>query len=188
MSKFHILKKSFLFVLIVLLLTSCSNVYRDYNDEDLELLAVIENNFSEYLFFKIVDSETAKELTGTVYTNSGIIVGRKDGLDRMLFVPKLVSKDAFILEQNFYFSISEIYSELRILEDEDGIKLFNDPSDDYGGLSISISPYENIININPQLQFDSPVFFIITTDELTLYVGYVNSEIYIFNNDYEIVN
>jgi len=181
---------SFLFVSLgtILIFSSCTNLYRVYNDEDLNIMAISQYGFSEVLFFKIIDSDTAKELTGNSYNNSGVIIGKVAGEDRMLFVPKLTSQEPFMIDLNFDFDIEEIYQKLKNLEDDEGEKIFVDTSNDYGGLSISVWPYEEISEIHSDLVFNTPIFFIITTDNLVIYVAHVVGGTIFFNNDYEIVS
>lgn len=167
---------------------SCRSSYRVYDDEELEVIAVDEHGFTEILFFKIVDNETAKALTGKTYFNSGVVVGIRNNVETMLFVPKSSSEVAFIIEKPFPFNIADIYEELDNLRNAENEKIFVDISGDFGGLSISVSPYEEIFENNLNLVFDSSVFFIFTTDDVVLYVTYINGEIYVFNNNYEVIN
>jgi len=172
----------------IILFISCTNLYRVYNDEDLNILATSKYGFSEVFFFKVVDSDTAKELTGKTYNNGGVISGIKDGVYRLLFIPKIVSQEPFLVNERYYYNNDEIYQELRNLEDEFGSKIYIDPSNDYGGLSISVAPYIQINEANPDINFNSKVFFIIISDNLTIYVNYVNEKIYLFNSDYDVIN
>lgn len=172
----------------LLVLSNCRTLYRVYDDETLETMAINDYGFSSVLFFKIVDSDTAFELTGESYNNSGIIYGIKNGKYHMLFVPKSMSKEVFILEYSPIYDVVEIYQILNGLEDDLGSKLFNDPSGDYGGLSISVSPYEDILDHNPSILFDSPIFFIVTTDEMVFYISSVQGEYIIFDQEYNQLN
>lgn len=180
----HVLKV-FLIILIAFLLISCKPIFRDFNEDDLEDLVIIDFDFSEMLFFKIVDSNTAKELTGKSYNLGGVIVGIKDEQGVLVFIPKKVSEEPFMIDTPFEFNITDIYSDLRLLEDSSGHLLFDDPSGDYGGLSIDSSVYDSVKNINANLVFDSKVFFVITTDQNVFYVGFVSGNHIIFNEGYQ---
>ncbi|MFW5889366.1 MAG: hypothetical protein ACOCUD_03195 [Bacillota bacterium] len=180
--------KVMLLLLTIFVLSSCKLPYRVYNDEDLQDMAVSGYDFSEYLVFKIVDPETALFMTGTKYQNSGVIIGIKDEEYSMLFVPKRISKEAFIVMESFTFNLDDIYEELNSLEDDFGSKLYYDPANDYGGLSISVNHYEDITLNNPDLNFDSEIIFTFTTDVMVFYVGYVEGEIFVFNSNNRIIN
>jgi len=178
-----------LFIFIVcLMFISCQSNYRVYNDEELEMIAVDEYGFSEILFFKIVDNETAKVLTGKTYFNSGVIVGIKNNTETMLFVPKASSETAFIINRPFSFDVDDIYQELNELKNAENEPLFVDPSGDFGGLAISVIPYSQISELNSDLVFSTQVFYTFTTDEVVLYVTDIDGEIYVFNSDYEVIN
>jgi hypothetical protein len=164
-------------------LTNCGSVFRVYNDEELDVMARSEYSFTSVLFFRVIDSETAIELTGDSYNNSGIIYGIKDETFAMVFVPKRVSKETFLIEYEPIYDVVEIYQILNELENETGDLLFNDPSGDFGGLSISVSPYELISSTFPKLNFDSPIFFIITTDQMTFNVGRAENHYVIFDQN-----
>lgn len=177
-----------LVILTVLIVSSCSSIYRVYNDEELQDVAVANYGFSEFLFFKIVDSETSLYLTGTRYQNSGVIVGIKNNEHKMLFVPKRVAIEEFFVMESFVFNIADIYEELNLLKDDEGNKLYSDPSNDYGSLSISVLPYESIIDTNPDIAPDSELIFSFTTDTGVFYAGYSDQQIIIFNSSYQIIN
>ena len=174
--------------LCLLPLSNCRSLYRVYNDEELEAMAINDYGFSSVLFFKIVDSDTAVELTWEAYNNSGIIYGIKNGQYQMLFVPKSMSKEVFNVDYSPIYNVLEIYQILNSLEDDSGSKLFNDPSGDFGGLSISVSPYEDVLNHNPSIMFDCPLFFIVTTDEMTFYISSVQGTYYVFDQEYNQIN
>ncbi|MGE4571342.1 MAG: hypothetical protein AB7E09_01210 [Candidatus Izemoplasmatales bacterium] len=183
------MKKIFLipWILVFLLLSSCTMIYRNYNDTDLQSIAIDQFGFSEYSVFKIVDSDTAKYIIGTAYQNSGLIIGVKDNHYAMLFVPKRLSQEPKMVMEDFSFSLEEIYYEINSLEDEFGQKIYNDPANDYGGLSISIGPYENLQTQHTHLDFDSQIVFILTTDTHTFYLAYVGEKVFIFNEEYQIL-
>lgn len=172
-------------ILFVFLLVSCKSIYRTYNDDALENLVKEDFGFSEMLFFKIVDSDTAKELTGKSYNLSGVIVGISEGKHIMVFIPKKVSEEPFLIDNTFEFNISNIYKDLRLLKDDQDHFLFDDLSSDYGGLSLDVEPYEAFKNANIGLTFDSKVFFVITTDKTVFYVGFVDNDHVIFNITYK---
>lgn len=174
------------YLLLFMTLVSCNSIYRVYNDEELDLLAINQYSFSEVLFFKVIDQDTAEELTGEKYVNSGVVVGIQNGTYSMLFVPRLLSKEPFMIVNHFDFNIEEMYDCLEALEDASGNPLFNDPSGDFGGLSMSVSPYQSIKDTNPLLDFDSRVIFIVTTDTEVFYLAYVEGICCIFNDDFEI--
>ncbi|BCR35251.1 hypothetical protein [Mariniplasma anaerobium] len=169
-------------------LTNCGSVFRVFNDEDLDVMAQSDYGFTSVLFFKIVDSETAIELTGDSYNNSGVIYGVKDDAYAMIFMPKLASKEEFLIDYEPIYDVVEIYQMLNVLENETGDLLFNDPSGDYGGLSISVTPYESIANAFPSLVFDSPIFFIITTDQMVFNVGRIENNYVVFDQDLKKLN
>ena len=125
MKKILLIMMSF-FCLVVL--TNCNAVYRVYNDEDLNSMAISDFDFSSTLFFKVIDADTAMEVTGESYNNSGVIYGVKDGLYNIIFVPKLLSKEAFIVNYTPIYDVIEIYNLLQNLEDESGQLIFHDPS------------------------------------------------------------
>jgi hypothetical protein len=164
-------------------LTNCGSVFRVYNDEDLDVMARMEYGFTSVLFFKIVDSDTAIELTGDSYNNSGVLYGIKDETYQMIFIPKLASKDSFLIEYEPIYDVVEIYQILDGLENDSESALFNDSSNDYGGLSISVSPFESISDAFEDLNFDSPIFFIITTDQMTFNVGKAENNYVIFDQN-----
>ena len=172
-------------MILATLLMSCRSIYRVYDDQELEVLVLEDFGFSEMLFFKIVDADTAKELTGKSYNLSGVTVGTKDEKDIMVFIPKKVSEQPFIIENPFEFDISSIYKDLRLLKDTRGNLLYNDPSNDYGGLSIETSVYNSIKNKNMDLVFDSKIFFVISTDQVSFYVGFVSGNHIIFDGSYQ---
>lgn len=174
--------------LTILLLFSCTSIYRVYNEEDLEDMAIFNYGFSEFLFFKIIDSDTSFYMTGTSYQNSGVIVGIKDNAYKILFVPKRLAEDEFFVMDEFIFNITEIYVELNMLRDNQGNKLYNDPSNDYGGLSISVIPYESIISSNNDITLDSELIFSFTTDTAIFYVGYSNQQIIVFDSSYNLIS
>jgi hypothetical protein len=164
-------------------LTNCGSVFRVFNDEDLDIMAQSDYGFSSVLFFKIVDSETAKELTGNSYNNSGIIYGIKDQTYAMIFIPKLASKESFLIEYEPIYDVVEVYQIISGLKNNTGSLLFDDPSGDYGGLSISVSPYESISSAFSSLNFDSPIFFIVTTDQMVFNVGRAEGNYVIFDQN-----
>lgn len=164
-------------------LTNCGSVFRVYNNEDLDVMARSEFGFTSVLFFKVVDSATAIELTGNSYNDSGVIYGIKDESYAMIFIPKLVSKDEFLIDYEPIYDVVEIYQILNELKNESGSLMFNDPSKDYGGLSISVSPYESITTTYPNLVFDSSIFFIVTTDQMIFNVGRVDNRYVVFDQN-----
>jgi hypothetical protein len=166
-------------------LTNCGSVFRVHNDEDLDLMAKTEFGFTSVLFFKIIDSQTAIELTGDSYNNSGVLYGIKDESYAMIFIPKLVSKDKFLIEYEPIYDVVEIYQILNELKDESENLLFNDPSGDYGGLSISVEPYDSISNTFPKLNFDCPIFFIITTDQMVFNVARAEGNYVVFDQNFK---
>src|SRR6056297_3196405 len=100
----------FFFIATVILLGGCQNIYRVYDDDELSDLAKDSFGFSEVLTFKIVYAETALELTGKAYNNAGVIIGIKDDFYSMVFVPKMVADDPFLLDLPFTFNLRQIYS------------------------------------------------------------------------------
>jgi hypothetical protein len=178
----------FMFLLLIFSLISCQTIRRVYNDEELGNMVISDYGFQEFITFKIIDVDTAYELTGERYQNSGIVIGEKNNNYVMLFVPRLATEDPFYVLEDFRFDLEDIYNELKALEDESGGKLFFDPSGDYGGLSLSINPYEQALLDHEDLSFDSKLFFIVTTDKMVFYIAYANQEIVIFDEEYVILN
>lgn len=174
-------------IICFLILTSCQSIYRNYNDADLNEIAVNDFGFSEVLFFKIIDSETAEELTGHAYVTSGVIYGIKNDHFVTLFVPREVAEEPFVIDAPI-FNITLIYNKLKSLEDSSGNKLFTDTSGDYGGLSITVTVSDSIKSENPSLVFDTPVTYVITTDATTFYVGIAQGQYYIFNSGFVIIS
>jgi hypothetical protein len=178
------MKKNFILILSVFLLltiSSCRTIFRDYQDNELESLAISEFNFDSYEVFKVIDVFTANYLTTRDYQNSGIIIGIKDGDYRMIFVPKKVSEDPFILQNTSYFNLEEIYVELENFIEE---SMF---LEDYGSLSVTTDPYYDILESNPSLHFDSKIFFIVRTDENAFYANYMNASLLIFDTEYNLI-
>lgn len=179
---------TYVFLLILLVfLSSCRSVYRVYNDEDLSDMAKRDYGFSEVLTFKIVGSNTAFELTGETYNNSGVIIGIKSGVYEMVFVPKMAAEEPFLLELSFDFNLRQIYDDLRVIDQRSETVREFDFFADYGALSITIDPYELVVEENPSLSFDSKVFFVVTTDEVVYYVGFVDGDYTIFDADYAVI-
>ncbi|QWC00244.1 hypothetical protein KHQ88_01365 [Mycoplasmatota bacterium] len=169
-------------IMIFFSLSSCKMIYRDYQDDDLEILAEKDFGLDTYHTFKIIDLETAKYLTGESYQNSGVIIGLDNDIYKMIFVPRRVSEKAYILDNVPLFSLEDIYLHLETYID-DPIFL-----EDYGGLSLSISPYASIKENNQATSFDWQLFFIITTDEDTFYANYDEGQLLIFDTNYQLVN
>ncbi len=184
MKKIH--KFSLIIFLFVMLLACSTN--RVYVEEDLYQTAQVEFGFSEVYFFKIVDPDTAMELTGTAFQNSGLIVGRLGSSDRAVFVPRKTDVEMFIVPFPYGFSMVSIMEQLESLEDESGNPLFVDPSGDYGGLSIGVSVYESLVDENPQLVFDTEIIFTFTTDEAVFHCASVNNQCKIFSAEFLLLN
>ncbi len=183
------MKKLFIliiFVFVTFVLVGCKVPYRDFDDSILEDIAVSEYAIDEFLFFKIVDSETAKLLTGTAYENSGVIYGKKDNSIIIIFVPKDISEPTIRLYSPL-FDIDSIYAELKYLKDTFGNPLFIDSSGDYGGLSITISPYEDVTNNNSSIIFDSKIFLQITSETSTFYIGISSNKELIFDESFHLI-
>ncbi|MFP4478727.1 MAG: hypothetical protein ACLFPM_04790 [Candidatus Izemoplasmatales bacterium] len=170
-----------LFFISLFMISSCRTIYRDYQDDELEVLAKREFAFDTYETFKIIDAHTAKYLTTKAYQNSGVIIGIKNGQYKMIFVPKKISENPFVLENTAYFNLQEIYDELRNFIDE---TMF---LNDYGGLSIGVDPYLEILELHPSLTFDSQIFYMVTTDENIYYANYIKESLIIFNTEYQII-
>lgn len=177
------MKKSiYLMMVLIFMFTinACRLVNRAYNNEDLENIAIEEHGFSEYIVFKIVDAETATYLTGKAYYNSGVVIGIRNELYTMLFVPKRLDEDSFIVLPSFRFNLNDIYQKLHQLEDEDGNRLYLDPSGDYGGLSLSTKPYQSLKQRYPHFDFDVELIFTFTTDQHVFYATYIEGEVVVF--------
>lgn len=172
-----------LFVLCAFALVNCSTYYRVYQEPELEQIAVNEYGFSELIFFKVIDSETAEELTGTAFSNGGLIYGLRGGEYSMLFIPKKVSQEPIPITGQVVFDVYAIYEQLELLEDSYGNHLYNDPSGDFGALSVSVLPSQSIREANPSLEFDTNIFFIFTTDTFVFNVTSIDGVFYIFDNN-----
>lgn len=179
---------SIMIFLLSVTVVSCRTLRRDYNDQELSQMAISDFGFQSFSTFKIVDVETAFELTGQRYQNCGIVIGTRYDRYAMLFVPRNISDTPFLIAEDFFFDLEDIYDELKILEDDLGNLLYNDPSGDYGGLSLSVEPYDQISNAYQELSFDSKLFFIITTDGMIFNVGYVEGTIMIFDESLNLLN
>lgn len=179
----------FFFFTTVILLGGCKNIYRVYDDNELSDLAIESFGFSEVLTFKIVYPETALELTGQSYNNAGVIIGIKDDVYSMVFVPKMVADHPYLLELPFTFNLRQIYSDLRLInetyyhENPSGYDFFSD----YGGLSITVEPYVSTMTKNTQIDLISKIFFSVTTDEHVYHVGFVEGGHMIFDENYTII-
>ena len=179
----------FIFIATVILLGGCKNIYRVYDDDELSDLAKDSFAFSEVLTFKIVYAETALELTGRAYNNAGVIIGIKDDFYSMVFVPKMVADNPFLLDLSFTFNLRQIYSDLRLInetyhhENPSGYDFFSD----YGGLSITVEPYASTISENPQIDLITKIFFRVTTDEHVYSVGFVEEGHIIFDENNAII-
>lgn len=183
--------KKRLIILIALLsgfsMVSCQSTRRVYDDQELRSMAISDYGFQTFSTFKIVDVDTAFEMTGERYQNSGVVIGIRNSQYAMLFVPRSTTEAPMLVLENFNFDLAEIYQLLNILEDDSGNKLFIDPSGDYGGLSLSVQPYQQALSKHEGMQFDVNVFFVITTDTMGFNVAYVNEEIVIFDDEFNIL-
>jgi len=168
-------------------LIGCRLPYRVFDDKDLEEIAAADYGFNEFTVFKIVDSDTSEELTGRKYNNSGVIIGKKSGDYRMIFVPKMIAEEPFLIDNPFSFNLEEIYEDLAGLEGDNGKLIDMMFISDYGGLSIAIYPFTSVQENNEDLIFDSPIFFIVTTDTAAFYIGHIGGKHYIFNDSYELI-
>lgn len=177
-----------LYFVIILTINGCRSIYRVYDDEDLSVLARQDFGFSEVLVFKIVYPDTALELTGKSYNNSGVIIGIRNGQHSMVFVPKMVAEDPFLLDIPFTFNLKQIYDDLRSIDDNNSSQTEIDFFADYGGLSITVEPYDLISEENSDLNFETRIFFTVTTDEDIFYIGFVEDGYVIFDNDYVIID
>lgn len=178
------MKKIYLLILsmiLIMTLASCKTIYRDYQEDELETMARTHFAIDSYVTFKIIDSDTARYLTSKLYQNSGIIIGIKDNEYIMIFVPRKISENPYILENTPYFDLEEIYDELDNIIEE---SIF---LEDYGGLSISVEPYMDILEANPTLNLENQIFFMVTTDEDVYYAHYIQETLYIFNTDYDLI-
>jgi len=144
--------------------------------------------FTEFYCFKIIDIDTARELTGKDYANSGIIIGRRDNATLFLFVPKKTDQDLFVLPFCYHFSFEDMIDELNSLEDDEGNPLYVDPSGDYGGLSIGVGEVEMLLQNNPGLDLDSRIIFTFTTDEAVFHIASVGDLCRIFSGEYILLN
>jgi hypothetical protein len=166
---------------LILLLTSCRIIYRDYQDDELEKLALNDFDFDRFEVFKIIDADTAQYLTGKSYQNSGVIIGIKDQNYQMIFIPKRISEAPYVLDSTMSFDLEEIY---LVLEDYVENDLF---IEDYGGLSLSVAPY-NEFDESEQEAFDSQLFFIVTTDNQKFYCQYQDAHLVIYDIDFNLIH
>ncbi len=176
-----------LFVATIISIGGCTLVYRVYNDDELGDLAKEDFGFSEVLVFKIVYPETALELTGKSYNNAGVIIGIRSGIYSMVFVPKMVIDDPFLLDLPFTFDLKQIYEDLRSIDANINETTEIDFFEDYGGLSITVEPYDSVIESNSDINFETQVFFVVTTDDTVYYIGFVEDGHHIFDDNYMII-
>lgn len=179
------MKKTLLLFAVLTLsvwLVAC-NANRVFVEDDLYQTASNEYGFTEVYFFKIVDADTAFVLTGIPFQNSGLIAGRQGLFDKVIFVPKKVHEEMFVIPFPLMFSMSTIMDRLISLEDDEGNLLYIDPSGDYGGLSIGVSVYESLTEHNPELVFDTEIIFTFTTDGAMFHVASVSGECKIFSSE-----
>ena len=85
-------------------------------------MVISDYGFQDFITFKIVDVDTAYDVTGERYQNSGIVIGLKNNNYVMLFVPRLAAEEPFYVLEDFHFNLEDIYTELKTLEDESGGK------------------------------------------------------------------
>lgn len=179
------MKKGFLilsFICLMFFVVSCSSIYRDYQDDELESLALRDYGFDSFSIFKIIDIETATMLTGEPYQNSGVIIGKIRGEFKMLFIPRKVAETPFFVGNQIYFNLDEIYAQLHSLDIN---PMF---LQDYGSLSISVVPYHEILIVNQNVVFDSRLFFVVTTDGEEFYCNYVDKSLVIYDINYNLIN
>ncbi|HKL47086.1 MAG TPA: hypothetical protein VJ878_00325 [Candidatus Izemoplasmatales bacterium] len=171
------MKKLILFLVWLMLFPclACQLVFRDFQDENLERMSLEDFNFSTYATFKIIDHDTALSLTGNAYQNSGIILGMKENVYQMVFVPRRVREDPFIITDAPYYNLEEIYDVLANYV-ENPIFL-----QDYGGLSLSVRPYENYDD-DAKARFNHPLFFIVTTDNNRFYCQYEGEKLLVYDD------
>jgi len=178
------MKKSIILILIFIVLltiSSCRSIYRDFQDDELEVMAMSHFNFDSYETFKIIDVDTADYLTTKNYQNSGVVIGVKNNEYKMIFVPRKMNENPYILDKVEYFNLNELYNELSNFIEE---SIF---LEDYGGLSIAIYPYVAITEKYSSLNFDSQIFYIVSTDEDIYYANYIEESLVIFDKDYDMV-
>lgn len=184
------MKKSlifFLYLVIILTLCGCRSIFRVYNDSDLSLMAKEDFGFSEVYVFKIVYPETALELTGKTYNNGGVIIGVREGVSFIVFVPKLLAKEPFLLNLTFTFDLPQIYEDLRTINANVDQPLDPGFFEDYGGLSITVEPYELISEAHADLDFNSRVFFLVTADDAIFSIGFIEDGHIIFDKNKVII-
>jgi hypothetical protein len=171
-------------------LTAC-RTYRVFVDLELEEIARTEFGFSDYYFFKIVSSETAKALTGVSYQNSGVIVGRQGAGERMIFVPKKTAQEPFLLNYPYLFSVSDIVQELSTLENDQGETFGDAYFSDYGGLSIGVEIFSEVVESLPDVSFDTQIVFTFTiwdNEQSVFHVLQSDGEMVVLSSTYERLN
>lgn len=165
-------------VMMIFLLSACQMIYRDFQDDELSKMAINDFNFSSFSCFKIVDQETALYLTGQTYTNSGVVLGVKDQTYQMIFVPKTLKDDPIYLPHIPDYDLDYLY---RVLENFVADSIF---LSDYGGLSVSVQPYEHL-SASDKASLTHPLFFRVTTDQDIFYGHFESNDLIIFNSSYE---
>lgn len=176
-------------VCLTLGLSGC-RTNRVWTEEDLRQIAFSDFGFSDYYFFKVVSPDTALALTGTSFSNGGVIAGRLGAFDRMIFVPKKTADQPFVINFPFNFTVSDILEALNALEDDQGQPLYNVTIEDFGGLAIGVELYEAIAATNPEMTFDTQIVFSFTTGAAVWHTFHVMSAggvIRIFAEDYEVL-
>ncbi|MBN2504413.1 MAG: hypothetical protein JXB20_03610 [Bacilli bacterium] len=184
------MKKILLFCVLIGMfanLSACVN-NRVFVENEIEELAMEDFGFTESYCFKNIDTETAKALTGTEYRNAGVLLGIQGSSTKMLFVPRSLNDEVFVVDFPFLFEFESIIEELSKLEDSANNSLYSVPADDYGGLTISVAYFDELSAANPDLEFDSEIIFRFTTQTSEFLVASVESSCLIFSSDYQVMN
>lgn len=156
--------------------------------EDLDLIARDQFNLSETYFFKSVDSDTARVITGSLYRNAGIMVGKRGEADVIVFFPRQVKDEPFLVDFFYPFSISDMLDILNSLEDESGQPLMSELDHDFGGMGISVDAMTTIRNHFPSLAFDSDIVFTFTSISHEFYVVSVQGSCVVISDQFILLN
>ncbi|MDD5293476.1 MAG: hypothetical protein PHW40_04105 [Candidatus Izemoplasmatales bacterium] len=156
--------------------------------EDLDSIAREQFYLSETYFFKSVDSDTARAITGSLYRNAGIMVGKRGEADVIVFFPRQLKDEPFLVDFFFPFSISEMLDTLDRLENESGQPLMSELDHDFGGMGVSVAGMIEIRNHFPSLDFDSDIVFTFTSISHEFYVVSVQGRCVVISDQFTLLN
>jgi hypothetical protein len=135
--------------------------------EDLDSIAREQFYLSETYFFKSVDSDTARAI---------------------VFFPRQLTDEPFLVDFFFPFSISEMLDTLDRLENESGQPLMSELDHDFGGMGVSVAGMIEIRNHFPSLEFDSDIVFTFTSISHEFYVVSVQGRCVVISDQFTLLN